>query len=272
MKINRYKIEGLHNQFSFEGKLDENVNILVGNNGSFKSTLLYILYYMLQSKKIHGVYKIKHASIHFDENEDFIVYRSFEGTIADIQEKAKNEPTIAEAVEKIQKKFSMDDIQNIIIGMEQYGYSHNGESSTEEVFKNKLGRSLHVRHLDAGSCNACDFEMGALGNSYYDLHRYGIAFVASPRHADLLMVTGVVTRNLEQALRMSYEAMPGPDRMVMACGACAAGGDTYGETYAIVGAADEVVPVDIYVPGCPPRPSQMIAALLAAADMMREKK
>lgn len=143
---------------------------------------------------------------------------------------------------------------------------------TEEVFKNKLGRSLHVRHLDAGSCNACDFEMGALGNSYYDLHRYGIAFVASPRHADLLMVTGVVTRNLEQALRMSYEAMPGPDRMVMACGACAAGGDTYGEIYAIVGAADEVVPVDIYVPGCPPRPSQMIAALLAAADMMREKK
>ena len=87
LKINRYKIEGLHNQFSFEGKLDENVNILVGNNGSFKSTLLYILYYMLQSKKIHGVYNIKHASIHFDENEDFIVYRSFEGTIADIQEK-----------------------------------------------------------------------------------------------------------------------------------------------------------------------------------------
>ena len=105
MKINRYKIEGLHNQFSFEGELDEKVNILVGNNGSFKSTLLYILYYMLQSKKIHGVYNIKHASIHFDENEDFIVYRSFEGTIADIQEKAKNEPTIAEAVEKIQKKF-----------------------------------------------------------------------------------------------------------------------------------------------------------------------
>ena len=150
MKINRYKIEGLHNQFSFEGKLDENVNILVGNNGSFKSTLLYILYYMLQSKKIHGVYNIKHASIHFDENEDFIVYRSFEGTIADIQEEAKNEPTIAEAVEKIQKKFSMDDIQNIIIGMEQYGYSHNGEGSTEEVFK-KLIKTDFISTFDIKS-------------------------------------------------------------------------------------------------------------------------
>lgn len=140
----------------------------------------------------------------------------------------------------------------------------------EEAIRAKLGRSLHVRHLDAGSCNACDFEMGALSNPYYDLHRYGVAFVASPRHADLLMVTGVVTRNLEQALRMTYEAMPEP-RLVMACGACAAGGSTYGESYAIVGAADKVVPVDIYVPGCPPRPSAMIAGLLAAADMLKER-
>lgn len=145
-----------------------------------------------------------------------------------------------------------------------------GVEATADVLKNKLGRSLHVRHLDAGSCNACDFEMGALSNSYYDLHRYGVAFVASPRHADLLMVTGVVSRNLEQALKMSYEAMPEP-RLVMACGACAAGGETYGDTYAIVGAADKVVPVDLYVPGCPPRPSAMIVALLAAADMLKEQ-
>lgn len=134
----------------------------------------------------------------------------------------------------------------------------------------KLGRSLHVRHLDAGSCNACDFEMGALSNSVYDLHRYGIAFVASPRHADMLMVTGVVTRNLEQALRMTYDAMPEP-KMVMACGACACGGETYGSTYATVGKAADVVPVDIAVPGCPPRPSAMIVALCAAADMLKEK-
>ena len=134
----------------------------------------------------------------------------------------------------------------------------------------KLGRSLHVRHLDAGSCNACDFEMGALSNPVYDLHRYGIAFVASPRHADMLMVTGVVTRNLEQALRMTYDAMPEP-KMVMACGACACGGETYGSTYATVGKAADVVPVDIAVLGCPPRPSAMIVALCAAADMLKEK-
>jgi Ni,Fe-hydrogenase III small subunit len=112
--------------------------------------------------------------------------------------------------------------------------------------------------------------MGAMSNPVYDLHRYGIHFDASPRHADLLMVTGTVTRNLEQALRMAYEAMPEP-RLVMACGACAAGGETYGSSYAIVGAADKVVPVDLYVPGCPPRPSAMMAGLLAAADMLAEK-
>lgn len=146
------------------------------------------------------------------------------------------------------------------------------ESQTEvsEAVTAKLGRSLHVRHVDAGSCNACDFEMGATSNPVYDLHRYGIGFVASPRHADMIMVTGVVTRNLEQALRMTYAAMPEP-RLVMACGACAAGGATYGSTYAIVGKVSDVVPVDIAVPGCPPRPSAMIVALCAAADMLKEK-
>ncbi len=134
----------------------------------------------------------------------------------------------------------------------------------------KLGRSLHVRHLDAGSCNACDFEMGALSNPIYDLHRFGIAFVASPRHADMLMITGVVTRNLEQALRMTYEAMPEP-KLVMACGACASGGETYGSIYAVCGSAADIVPVDIAVPGCPPRPSSMIAAMCAAADILNER-
>lgn len=139
-----------------------------------------------------------------------------------------------------------------------------------EAVTAKLGRSLHVRHLDAGSCNACDFELGAMSNPVYDLHRYGIAFVASPRHADMLMVTGVVTRNLEQALRMTYDAMPEP-KMVMACGACACGGETYGSTYAVVGRAADVVPVDIAVPGCPPRPTAIIVALCAAADMLKER-
>mgnify|MGYP002951186857 FL=1 len=139
-----------------------------------------------------------------------------------------------------------------------------------EAVTAKLGRSLHVRHLDAGSCNACDFELGAMSNPVYDLHRYGIAFVASPRHADMLMVTGVVTRNLEQALRMTYDAMPEP-KMVMACGACACGGETYGSTYAVVGRAADVVPVDIAVPGCPPRPAAIIVALCAAADILKER-
>ena len=134
----------------------------------------------------------------------------------------------------------------------------------------KLGRSLHVRHVDAGSCNACDFEMGALSNPVYDLHRFGIAFVASPRHADMIMVTGVVTRNLEQALKMTYAAMPEP-KLVMACGACAAGGETFGSSYAVVGKVSDVVPVDIAVPGCPPRPSSMVIALCAAADMLKER-
>jgi Ni,Fe-hydrogenase III small subunit/ferredoxin-like protein FixX len=144
------------------------------------------------------------------------------------------------------------------------------QTEVKEAVTAKLGRSLHVRHVDAGSCNACDFEMCALSNPIYDLHRYGIAFVASPRHADMIMVTGVVSRNLEQALRMTYDAMPEP-RLVMACGACAAGGETYGSTYAIVGKVADVVPVDIAVPGCPPRPSAMIVALCAAADLLREK-
>ena len=144
------------------------------------------------------------------------------------------------------------------------------QTEVKEMVTAKLGRSLHVRHVDAGSCNACDFEMCALSNPIYDLHRYGIAFVASPRHADMIMVTGVVSRNLEQALRMTYDAMPEP-RLVMACGACAAGGETYGSTYAIVGKVADVVPVDIAVPGCPPRPSAMIVALCAAADLLREK-
>ena len=144
------------------------------------------------------------------------------------------------------------------------------QTEVKEIVTAKLGRSLHVRHVDAGSCNACDFEMCALSNPIYDLHRYGIAFVASPRHADMIMVTGVVTRNLEQALRMTYDAMPEP-RLVMACGACAAGGETFGSTYAIVGKVADVVPVDIAVPGCPPRPSAMIVALCAAADLLKEK-
>ncbi|MEG1346006.1 MAG: 4Fe-4S binding protein [Acidaminococcaceae bacterium] len=135
------------------------------------------------------------------------------------------------------------------------------------VIHAQWGRSLHIRHLDAGSCNACDFELGALSNPLYDLHRFGLAFVASPRHADLLMV---VTRNLEQAVQLTYAAMPEP-KLVMAVGACAAGGATFGQTYATIGAVSKLLPVDIAVPGCPPRPSALLVALVAAADLYRDK-
>ncbi|MDU4962266.1 MAG: NADH-quinone oxidoreductase subunit NuoB [Sporomusaceae bacterium] len=130
-----------------------------------------------------------------------------------------------------------------------------------------LGRSLQIRHLDAGSCNACDFEMAALNNPIYDLQQYGIDFVASPRHADLLMVTGVVTRNLTTALLTTYEAMPAP-KLVMAVGACAAAGATFGQTYAIRGAVHDLLPVDIYVPGCPPKPQALLHGLLLALDRL----
>jgi Ni,Fe-hydrogenase III small subunit len=113
--------------------------------------------------------------------------------------------------------------------------------------------------------------MAALNNPIYDLQQYGIDFVASPRHADMLMITGVVTRNLTQALTMTYEATPAP-KIVMAVGACAASGKVYGNSYAIRGAADTVVPVDVYVPGCPPRPAALIYGLLLALDRLEERR
>ena len=130
-----------------------------------------------------------------------------------------------------------------------------------------LGRSLAIRHVDVGSCNACDFEMSALLNPVYDISQYGIDFVASPRHADLLMVTGVVTRNSRKALEMTLEATPTP-RLVMAVGACACSGRVFGKTYAQEGSVEAIVPVDIFVPGCPPRPQALIYGLLLALDRL----
>jgi Ni,Fe-hydrogenase III small subunit len=134
----------------------------------------------------------------------------------------------------------------------------------------RLGRSLHIRHLDSGSCNGCDWELSALLNPYYDIQRLGIDFVASPRHADLLLVTGVMTRNLTQAARLTYEAMPEP-RLVVAVGACAVGGGVFAQTYAASGGAGPVLPVDVYVPGCPPRPEAIIHGLLVAVGRMEPR-
>jgi Ni,Fe-hydrogenase III small subunit/formate hydrogenlyase subunit 6/NADH:ubiquinone oxidoreductase subunit I len=133
-----------------------------------------------------------------------------------------------------------------------------------ERIRGRLGRSLHVRQVDAGSCNGCELEIAATTNPVFDLERFGIHFVASPRHADVLLVTGPVTRNMEIALRRTWEATPEP-RVVVAVGACGCTGGIFGEgTYAAIGGVDRVVPVDVYVPGCPPRPHAILNGLLVA--------
>ena len=126
-----------------------------------------------------------------------------------------------------------------------------------------LGRSLHVRHLDAGSCNGCDWEINATTNAVHDIQRFGIDFVASPRHADVLLVTGTVTRNLELAARRTYDAMLEP-RLVVAVGACASSGSPYPAGYASGEGAAAILPVDVFIPGCPPRPEAVIEGLLLA--------
>jgi Ni,Fe-hydrogenase III small subunit/NAD-dependent dihydropyrimidine dehydrogenase PreA subunit len=133
-----------------------------------------------------------------------------------------------------------------------------------ERIRGRLGRSLHVRQVDAGSCNGCEMEIAATTNPLYDLERFGVHLVASPRHADVLLVTGPVTRNMEIALRRTYEAAPEP-RIVVAVGACGCSGGIFGEgTYAAIGGVDRVLPVDVYIPGCPPRPQAILNGLLVA--------
>jgi len=131
-----------------------------------------------------------------------------------------------------------------------------------------LGQALAIRQVDAGSCNGCELEINALTNPYYNLEGLGIKFVASPRHADMLLVTGPVTRNMETALRRTYEAMPEP-RLVVAVGACACDGGIFGESYATCGAVANVLPVDVTVPGCPPPPLEIMRGILAAVRRRR---
>lgn len=125
-----------------------------------------------------------------------------------------------------------------------------------------FGRALNIRHVDAGSCNGCELEIHALGNPYYNLEGLGIKFVASPRHADALLVTGLVTRNMAEALQRTYAAMPDPKR-VIAVGDCAACGGIFGESYASLGRVANVIPVDVTVPGCPPTPTALLQGILA---------
>ena len=134
--------------------------------------------------------------------------------------------------------------------------------SVNRAARAKLGRSLSIRQVDAGSCNGCELEIHALNNAFYDLERFGFHFVASPRHADVLMVTGPVTKNMREALLRTYNATPDP-KWVIAVGACAADGGVFAGSYAVEGGVKDVVPVDLHIPGCPPNPKALLAGLLA---------
>src|SRR6266700_6190625 len=144
-----------------------------------------------------------------------------------------------------------------------------GEKARERIHK-LLGRSLAIREVDAGSCNGCELEIVALNNPIHDIERFGIQFVASPRHADMLLVTGPVTRNMELALLKTYRAMPDP-KVVVAVGACGISGGIFGENYASLGGVDKVLPVDVYIPGCPPRPQALLHGILLAIGRFRER-
>jgi Ni,Fe-hydrogenase III small subunit/formate hydrogenlyase subunit 6/NADH:ubiquinone oxidoreductase subunit I len=185
---------------------------------------------------------------------------------------------------------AVDDRQELIVSA-QYSLNHDGshreltslrsgptadEPAAERVgrkVKDKIsalyGRSLAIREVDAGSCNGCELEIHALNNPIYDIERFGIHFVASPRHADMLLVTGPVTRNMEMALKKTYMATPDP-RLVVAVGACGISGGIFGQNYASLGGVDQVIPVDVYIPGCPPRPQALMQGILMAIGRMEK--
>jgi Ni,Fe-hydrogenase III small subunit/formate hydrogenlyase subunit 6/NADH:ubiquinone oxidoreductase subunit I len=163
------------------------------------------------------------------------------------------------------------DRAGLVASMERVTSAELTEAAVRRRILGRLGRSLHVRHLDAGSCNGCDWEIAALLNSYHDIQRLGIDVVASPRHADVLLVTGVMTRNLAEAARRTYDAMPEP-RLVVAVGACAISGGVFAGSPESGDGAAGTIPVHVSVPGCPPRPEAIIQGLLMAAELRRSDR
>ncbi|RXG94060.1 NADH-quinone oxidoreductase subunit B family protein [Bradyrhizobium zhanjiangense] len=135
----------------------------------------------------------------------------------------------------------------------------------------RLGRSLAIREVDAGSCNGCELEIHALSNAFYDIERFGLRFVASPRHADVLLVTGPVTKNMRQALERTYNATPDP-KWVVAVGGCAIDGGIFRGSYACVGGVSETIPVDLHIKGCPPSPTDLLKGLLALLEHVSGKR
>jgi Ni,Fe-hydrogenase III small subunit len=140
--------------------------------------------------------------------------------------------------------------------------------SVDLAARQRLGRSLSIREVDAGSCNGCELEIHALQNAFYDLERFGLRFVASPRHADVLLVTGPVTKNMREALERTYHATPDP-KWVVSVGDCAVDGGIFAGSYAVTGGVDKVVPVDLHIPGCPPDPIALLKGLLALLEPER---
>ncbi len=138
-------------------------------------------------------------------------------------------------------------------------------TKVQRAARRRLGRSLAIRHVDAGSCNGCELEIHALNNAFYDLERFGLRFVASPRHADVLLVTGPVTRNMREALERTYRATPDP-KWVVAVGTCAADGGIFAGSYAVLGGVNAVVPVDLHIRGCPPTPLRLLQGLIALLE------
>jgi Ni,Fe-hydrogenase III small subunit len=135
----------------------------------------------------------------------------------------------------------------------------------DRAARRRLGRSLSIREVDAGSCNGCELEIHALNNAFYDLERFGLHFVASPRHADVLLVTGPVTKNMREALQRTYNATPDP-KWAIAVGDCAKDGGIFGGSYACVGGVGEVIPVDLHIRGCPPSPTELLKGLLTLLE------
>lgn len=153
-----------------------------------------------------------------------------------------------------EKLFSKEDLETL----EKF------KENAHRVFK----RSLRIRQVDAGSCNACEWECTALNNPYYDIQRFGIDFVASPRHADALLVTGPISRQMLLALKKTYIATPSP-KFVIACGNCAKDGGVYKDSYAVTNGVDKVVPVEIFIPGCPPSPMDIIKHILKSLEQIK---
>ena len=138
-------------------------------------------------------------------------------------------------------------------------------TTLDRTARRRLGRSLSIREVDAGSCNGCELEIHALSNVFYDLERFGLRFVASPRHADVLLVTGPVTQNMREALERTYQATPDP-KWVVAVGDCSIDGGIFAGGYACVGGVSKVIPVDLHIRGCPPNPTALLQGLIALVE------